>query len=108
MGTEQAMSKISEASHDLKDRARDAAAQASHYVDSATNSVGRGMETAGETLSARATSATDGLVRAGRYLQEHDPASMGRDLTSLVRQHPTAALCIGFGVGILIGRAISR
>ena len=48
------------------------------------------------------------MAKAGRYLQDADPKRMGRDLTQLVKDHPTVSLAAGFGLGLLIGRAISR
>jgi hypothetical protein len=89
-------------------RVRDAATKAGDYVDNATSSLGRSIESAATSLSARSESATDGIAKAGRYLQDADPEQMGRDITRFVREHPTVSLAAGFGLGLLIGRAIAR
>jgi ElaB/YqjD/DUF883 family membrane-anchored ribosome-binding protein len=101
-------SKLNEASMEVKSKMRDAAGAAGEYVDNATTTVGRGMESAAGALAQRVDTATDGIARAGRYLQHSDPQAMGRDLTDWVRAHPAVSLGVGFGVGLLIGRALSR
>ena len=100
--------KLSEASNEMKSRVRTAAGAATGYVDSATTTMGRGMESAADVIAQRVDSAADGIARAGRYLQQSDPQAMGRDLTDWVREHPAVSLGIGFGVGLLLGRALSR
>lgn len=100
--------KLSEAGNEVKNKMRNAAGTATEYVDSATTSMGRGMESAAHAISQRVDSAADGVARAGRYLQESDPGAMGRDITDWVREHPAVSLGVGFGVGLLIGRALSR
>jgi hypothetical protein len=49
-----------------------------------------------------------GDYTGGRYLQEHDLGDMADDMTSVVRRYPLPALCIGFGVGFLLGMALTR
>lgn len=105
---EDKLSKLNEARNDVKTKMRDATSAASGYIDTATTSVGRGMENAAEAVAHRVDSASDGIARAGRYLQQSDPQTMGRDLTDWVREHPAVSLGVGFGVGLLIGRALSR
>ena len=90
------------------ERVRDVAGKAGDYVDNASTTLGRSIETAADTLSQRTGSATDGLAKAGRYLQDADPKQMGRDLTQIVKDHPTVSLAAGFGLGLLIGRVLSR
>ena len=90
------------------ERVREVAGKAGDYVDNASTSLGRSIETAASSISHRTESATDGLAKAGRYLQDADPKQMGRDLTQLVKDYPTVSLAAGFGLGLLIGRAISR
>jgi ElaB/YqjD/DUF883 family membrane-anchored ribosome-binding protein len=92
----------------VEGRVREAATKAGDYVDNATTSIGRSIETAATSLSSRTEHATDGLAKAGRYLQDADPQQMGRDITSFVKEHPTVSLAAGFGLGLLIGRAIAR
>jgi ElaB/YqjD/DUF883 family membrane-anchored ribosome-binding protein len=92
----------------VENRVREAATKAGDYVDNATTSLGRSIESAATSLSSRTDSATDGLAKAGRYLQDADPKQMSRDITSFVKEHPTVSLAAGFGLGLLIGRAVSR
>lgn len=101
-------SKLSEAGDEVKNRARMAMGNATEYVDTATTSVGRGMESAASAIAQRVDSAADGVARAGRYLQQSDPEAMGRDITDWVREHPGVSLGVGFGIGLLIGRALKR
>jgi ElaB/YqjD/DUF883 family membrane-anchored ribosome-binding protein len=90
------------------ERVREAAGKAGDYVDNATTSLGRSIESAAGAISSRTESATDGLAKAGRYLQDADARQMGRDITHFVKDHPTVSIAAGFGLGLLIGRAISR
>jgi hypothetical protein len=89
-------------------RAREVATKAGDYVDNATTSLGRSIETAATSLSTRTESATGGLAKAGRYLQDADSMQMGRDVTRFVKDHPTLSLAAGFGLGLLVGRAVAR
>ncbi|HMI90715.1 MAG TPA: hypothetical protein VK509_05095 [Polyangiales bacterium] len=100
--------KLSEASNEVKNKVRNAAGAANEYVDTATTTMGRGMESAAGAIAQRVDTAADGVARAGRYLQQSDPSAMGRDITDWVREHPAVSLGVGFGVGLLIGRALSR
>jgi ElaB/YqjD/DUF883 family membrane-anchored ribosome-binding protein len=100
--------KLNEVSNEAKNKLRNAAGTATEYVDSATTTMGRGMESAAGAIAQRVDSAADGVARAGRYLQQSDPQAMGRDITDWVREHPAVSLGVGFGVGLLIGRALSR
>jgi ElaB/YqjD/DUF883 family membrane-anchored ribosome-binding protein len=90
------------------ERVRDAAEKAGDYVDEATTSLGRSIESAAGSISRRTEVTTDGLAKAGRYQQDADPTRMGRDITHFVKDHPTISLAAGFGLGLLIGRALSR
>ena len=100
--------KLSEAGSEMKSKVRSAVGTAGEYVDTATTTVGRGMESAAGAIAQRVDNAADGVARAGRYLQYSDPKAMGRDITDWVREHPAVSLGVGFGVGLLIGRALSR
>jgi ElaB/YqjD/DUF883 family membrane-anchored ribosome-binding protein len=100
--------KLSEVGSEVKTKMRSAVGTAGEYVDNATTSVGRGMESTAGAIAQRIDSAAEGVARAGRYLQHSDPKAMGRDITDWVREHPAVSLGVGFGVGLLIGRALSR
>lgn len=100
--------KFNEVSTEAKNKLRNATGAAAEYVDNATTTMGRGMENAAQSIAHRVDNAADGVARAGRYLQQSDPSAMGRDITDWVREHPAVSLGVGFGVGLLIGRALSR
>ena len=107
MDQDKIASKISNASNDVRSRVKDVVHNASDYVDQATTSVGRGLETAADSMANRAQSMSDGIARTGRYLQSSDTEQMGRDLTNWVRENPAVSLALGFGIGFMIGRMLS-
>lgn len=82
---------------DVKHRLREAAARTGEAIDSATSSIGRGMQRA-----------TAGVTRAGEYLEEASPKQMGMDITDVIRRHPKASIAVGVGLGFLISRLLSR
>ena len=92
----------------LREHLSSAAGHAGEYFDSATSSVGRGVEGAAGAVARGSSAATDGMSAAGRYLQDSNARRMGRDLTDLVRHNPTASLCVGLGIGYLVGRLITN
>jgi ElaB/YqjD/DUF883 family membrane-anchored ribosome-binding protein len=71
--------------------------RAGDAVDSATSQIGRGMQRA-----------TEGVSRAGQYLEETSPSEMGGDLTEMIRKHPKKSIAIGVGLGFLVSRLLSR
>lgn len=98
-------------------KASDFASQAQDRAEGALSSVGQGMSSlAGQlrhnapegTLGTAAGAVADRLQAGGWYLQEHDFGDMADDMTSVVRRYPLPALCIGFGVGFLLGMALTR
>jgi vacuolar-type H+-ATPase subunit E/Vma4 len=95
-----------------RDKASDVAGAAKDKADSATQSVGRGMETAADKVrqyapSGRVTESVAGAIeRGGEYLEEKGLSGVADDLVELVRKNPIPALLIGFGVGFLVARAL--
>jgi ElaB/YqjD/DUF883 family membrane-anchored ribosome-binding protein len=62
-----------------------------------------------EGMFGQASSAVaDRLRQGGEYLQDHGVGDIAGDLGSAVRRYPLPALCIGFGVGFLLGMALTR
>lgn len=86
-------------------------------ADDATHAVGSGIQSLAGTIRDRGphsgmlANATEGLASGlestGRYLQEGGLSGMGSDLTNLIRRNPVPALLVGFGLGILLSRALS-
>jgi hypothetical protein len=48
----------------------------------------------------------DTLETGGRYLQEHGPKGIGKDLATLIRRNPIPAVLIG--IGFLVAHATKR
>lgn len=101
-----------------RETAQEVASAARRRAESATHSVGAGMESLGETIrekgphegvlgkaSARIAST---LESGGHYLQEEGLSGMADDLTNMVRRNPITAILIGVGVGFLLARATRR
>jgi len=48
----------------------------------------------------------DTLRSGGRYMEEARLSGMADDMTGLIRKNPLTAVCIGVGLGFLIGRVL--
>ncbi len=48
------------------------------------------------------------LRRLSAYLSERDINAMRGDLEQRIREHPGASIAIGFGVGVILGKLLSR
>jgi hypothetical protein len=107
-----------ERSEETATAARETAAAAEHGADQAVSAVGAGMETlAGQirqkapqqgVLASAAPGVAERLETGGRYLEHHGVRDMDSDFTDVIRRYPMTALCIGFCVGFLAGRALTR
>ena len=105
------------ASH-MADKARDMADTVSHKAGDAVSAAGHGLRSAagairGHTpdsgvLGTASSRVADALDRGGRYLEEEKLSDMAEDVTNLVRRYPISALLIGFGVGFIVARTVSR
>lgn len=94
--------------HGLVDRVKEGA---SHLLDNAGNISGQ----AREKVSEWAGEAGDVAKQAGQKVQAwagdaYDATAdkvgdFGKEVSSLIRKHPLPSLLIGFGVGLLVGRA---
>jgi hypothetical protein len=92
--------------------AMDTAKETVHsVVDRVSDYAGQAREKAGEWAGDAYDAAKDAGRRAQRWAGEtYDAASdrvgdFGAEVTTLIRRHPIPALLIGFGVGLLLGRA---
>jgi ElaB/YqjD/DUF883 family membrane-anchored ribosome-binding protein len=106
-----------EAATTLGHRAQEFAGAAQDRAEGALSSVGQGMSSlAGQirqnapegTLGSAAGAVADRLQEGGRYLQEHGFNDMAGDMSNVIRRYPLPALCVGFGVGFLVGMALTR
>lgn len=91
------------------------ASDAGKKAEEAATAVGVGMKSLAQTLREKAphggalgsasSTVADSLERGGRYIEESGFSGIGADLTSLIRNNPLPAFCIGIGLGFLIARA---
>ncbi len=103
-----AASGVKQEAHGLVDRVKEGA---SHLLDNAGNITGQ----AREKVADWAGEAGDVAKQAGQKVQAwagdaYDATAdkvgdFGKEVTSLIRKHPLPSLLIGFGVGLLVGRA---
>ena len=59
-------------------------------------------------LAQAASTLAEGLEAGGRYLEDRSVEDITRDVAGLVRRYPLQSLLVGFGVGCLVGLALSR
>ena len=106
-----------EAGSAVAQKASEFASTAQERAEGARSNVGQGMSSLADRLRQNAPEGTlgtatgavaDRLQQGGRYLQEHDFGDMADDMSNVVRRYPLPALCIGFGVGFLLGMALTR
>ena len=106
-----------EAGSAVAQKASELASTAQERAEGALSNVGQGMSSLGDRLRQKAPEGTlgtaagavaDRLQQGGRYLQEHDFGDMADDMSNVVRRYPLPSLCIGFGLGFLLGMALTR
>jgi len=107
-----------------KEMAQTAAEKAKEYgnaarerADSGVAGVGSRIRSAAETikehapeggvLGSAASSLTDTMENAGRYLEEKGVSGAAEDLTVLIRRHPVPSVLVGIGLGILLGQFLT-
>jgi len=110
--------KAQDAAANIGDQARTAATAVKDRADDTIATVGQKMTSLADNIRANApnegfigtaaSSVADNLRSGGRYLQQHGLEDMGQDISRLVRQHPMQSLLLGFGIGCLMGMALSR
>lgn len=91
-----------------REQLSDAVSRASDRIDTASTTVGRGVEKAGDLLDSSATAAASSVREMGRYMQRSDPATMREDFVALLGRHPGAMFCVGIGAGVLIAQMFRR
>jgi hypothetical protein len=119
---ESAKGHLQQAGSEAKQAAASAASgltqKAHEKTDDALSSMGQRMTSMAGSL--RETAPREGVVGSaagavaerlesgGRYLQNHGVSEITDDLTNVVRRNPLPALCLAFGVGLLIGIVARR
>src|SRR5262249_24217623 len=100
---------------DMKNQAKDAidtaADKAKTLTDRAADVAGRAQDKANEWAGDAYAAARQAGERVQRWAGDaYDAAAdrvgdFGNEVASLVRRHPIPAILIGFGIGLLLGRA---
>lgn len=80
----------------VKDKAMDAASAVGDFAGTAKDKAVSALSQVGETAQDLTSTAVDKVQ------------DFGKDLTSLIRQHPMPALLIALGVGFALARLTSR
>jgi len=92
----------------------DVSTSVAEKAEQATEAVGAGMESLGETIRAHTPkqgilntageAIADKLESGGQYLESHGLKGIGDDVTNLIRKHPIPVLLAGVGLGFLLAR----
>lgn len=114
----QAVDKARQAASSVGQTLGSAASTVGQKAEDWTSSAGSGMKSAGETLREKAPhegmlgSATEAVAscmeNTGEYLQREGIGGMLQDAGTLIRNNPIPALCVGIGVGFLLGMTLKR
>src|SRR5262245_46027011 len=91
------MDRAKDAAHNVADRAGDVAGTVREKAQDWAGDARDAVQHAGERVQRWAGDAYDATAE--------QVGDFGKELTNLVRKHPIPALLIGFGVGLLLGRA---
>lgn len=114
---------MADVKNNVKSGIDDAASGAKNLLDRGENVATRAAGSARETMHEVADKAGEYLhdarewaghagEKAQRWAEDaYETATdktgeFGRDVTNLIRRHPLPAIAIGFGVGMLLGRAV--
>jgi uncharacterized phage infection (PIP) family protein YhgE len=95
-----------EVAHKAEDKADDALASMGQRMSTMAGSLRQTAPRSGAVGSA-AGAVADRLESGGRYLQEHGVGDITDDLTGVIRRNPLPSLCLAFGVGVILGLAVS-
>jgi hypothetical protein len=116
--TEDVKNKVKEVGNVATEKAKTMAAGIGQKAEDATAAVGDSMKSLAGTirehspqtgmLGSASTSVAQGLECGADYLQHQGLQGIANDLTTMIRRNPIPALFVGFGVGFLAARALSR
>lgn len=90
----QAKKVVGENVHAAKDAVQNAVSDASSTMSSAVD----------KTIS----SVSDGYEVTKNYLADQSLEKMADDLSGVIKRYPVQSICVGIGMGILIGNTITR
>jgi hypothetical protein len=121
--TKEAAGSVADKARDVVDRAREAVSGTNvkdlgRKADDAVGAAGHGLRSAAETIRGSAgggsmlgtasSRVADALEAGGRYLEREKLSGLAEDVSDLVRRYPIPTLLVGFGLGFLVARSISR
>jgi ElaB/YqjD/DUF883 family membrane-anchored ribosome-binding protein len=110
-------SEVKEAAETARDKISDAASDAADSTNQVFNKVGERISLAANKLKDcapdgqlgnAANSVADTLQVSGKYMASHKISDLGSELTGVVKKHPIPTLCIGFGLGLILGSSLTR
>src|SRR5262245_23401874 len=102
---------MADAKNQVKDTIDTAADKAKHLTDRAADVAGRAQDKAREWAGDAYDAAKDAGHKVQRWAGDaYDAAAdrvgdFGNEVAGLVRRHPLPAVLVGFGIGLLLGRA---
>ncbi len=59
-------------------------------------------------IGCAATAVADGITGSGEYLKNRSLEQMSKDVVEVAKQHPIPVVCVGLGLGFLLGRSWVR
>jgi hypothetical protein len=60
------------------------------------------------SIGCAATAVADGITGSGEYLKSRSLEEMSKDAVDVARRHPIPLICVGLGLGFLLGRSWVR
>lgn len=106
---DQASEKIQNAGNTVSERTDKAISSVGEKVTGFADTIRGNIDTqAGGKLNRAAKSVADKLESGGQYLSENGLNEISRDLTAVIKSNPIGSLCVGLGLGFLVGRSMSK
>lgn len=107
-----AKEKIEQVGQTVSKTAEDAYHKAGEFAASATNKASEYASAvssrAGDYASTATNKAKDAACSVSDYFQEEGFQGMADDVTSMVKRYPLPAICVSFGIGMLLASMTRR
>lgn len=81
---------------------------AQEYAEGAADKLKGASEHAKDWVSHAGERVSGSVKGAGEYFQQHSPREVGRDVASILRDHPVSGVLLGIGIGIALDRLFRR
>lgn len=101
--TQQVKERVETVSQDVKRKADDAMSAVGERLTSAAGTIRHTTEMDGP-LDSTAQAVAARLEQGGNYLREKNVNDVVSDIAGIIKRHPMQALCLGIGLGLLLGR----